>query len=43
MEVHKHLGPGTAEIYKVVLDQVQLKLHAEAEQKSGTIVKWDYV
>ena len=39
MEVHKHLGPGTAEIYKVVLDQVQLKLQAEAEPKSGIIIK----
>jgi hypothetical protein len=39
MEVHKQLGPGTAEIYKIVLDQVQSRLRSEAEEQSGTILK----
>lgn len=39
LEVHKHLGPGTAEIYKIVLDQVQSRLRSEAEEQSGTILQ----
>jgi hypothetical protein len=39
MEVHKQLGPGTAEIYKIVLDQVQSRLRSEAEEQSGIILK----
>ena len=35
LEVHKRLGPGTAEIYQLVLHQVHSKLRSEVEHQSG--------
>jgi RNA polymerase III subunit RPC82 len=37
MEVHYRLGPATAEIYRIVLNEVQVKLKSAREDISGTL------